>query len=180
MKIHAKGKGKGKGKGCLALASLALAALTVGATEWHPLNSAEQAALGATHVLTINKSDLTAAGVHQYLTGVVFKAQTAVVPVAAVLVQPFKPSGAAANNSLTFDIGTQDSTNKYFALWQVSSNTVPAWVMTKQSLTNEPTPAAKKVVKAKKVKKAAKPVKSAAAPAKEAPKAAAPAPAASK
>lgn len=93
--------------------------LTAGAASFRPLDTAEAARWGATHQIVISETDLTdtnTATFSQVLTNGVIAANTAIVPVALVLEQPFNINDATTNayNTTVVTVGDTASSNTSF------------------------------------------------------------------
>lgn len=91
-------------------------AIVVQAATVRPLDTAESARRGASHVVTILESDLTdtnTATFSQVLTNGTIAANTAIVPVALVLATPFNINDATTNayNTTVVTIGDTASSN---------------------------------------------------------------------
>jgi len=102
------------------------------AIEYHPIDTAGMATIGATHVLTIRYSDLTATNPVTYsqtITGLTTRVNTLIVPVAGVLTAPFIPTGTNDYNSTTIALGIPGSTAVFAAANQVNNNGTPVYIL---------------------------------------------------
>lgn len=110
---------KSKFKFVVAVVLGALFGLSAGAASFRPLDVAEAARWGATHQIVVEESDLTdtnTATFSQVLSNGVIAANTAIVPVALVLEQPFNINDATTNayNTTVVTVGDSASSNTSF------------------------------------------------------------------
>lgn len=108
--------------------------LTAGAASFRPLDTAEAARWGATHVATVSHADISSTNtvvIQEGVTNGVIPAGNVVVPVALLVSTPFNINSATTNafNSTRLSVGDASDAAQFLALTQVNGNGTNATII---------------------------------------------------